>query len=128
SCLIGVVGFLGDTAHGKSPTIPSAGERVTGIILALHAARTAWATVRRRLGRTVGRGDRWEASTLDERPAMMIQLTVFFPAVIAIYAATGAWVYSCDPISKTVDIVRGGLLYGWIGVLFMCARVLVFPY
>jgi hypothetical protein len=62
------------------------------------------------------------------RPSMMIQLTVFVPAVIAIYAATGAWVFSCDPISKTVDIVRGGLLYGWIGVLFMCARVLVFPY
>jgi hypothetical protein len=44
---------------------------------------------------------------------MLIQLTVFVPAVIAIYAATGAWVFSCDPISKTVDIVRGGLLYGW---------------
>jgi hypothetical protein len=77
----------------------------------------------RREGATVGR-----LRTLDERPAMMIQLTVFVPAVIAIYAATGAWVFSCDPISKTVDIVRGGLLYGWIGVLFMCARVLVFPY
>ena len=72
---------------------------------------------------TVGR-----LHTLHERPSMMIQLTVFVPAVIAIYAATGAWVFSCDPISKTVDIVRGGLLYGWIGVLFMCARVLVFPY
>jgi hypothetical protein len=59
---------------------------------------------------------------------MMIQLNVFVPAVVAIYAATGAWVFSCDPISKTVDSVRGGLLYGWIGVLFMCARVLVFPY
>ena len=74
-------------------------------------------------GATIGR-----LHTLDERPAMIIQLTVFVPAVIAIYAATGAWVFSCDPISKTVDIVRGGLLYGWIGVLFMCARALVFPY
>jgi len=46
---------------------------------------------------------------------MMIQFTVFVPAVIAIYAATGAWVFSCDPISKTVDVVRGGLLYGWVG-------------
>jgi hypothetical protein len=82
------------------------------------------------IGRSLDRreGDRWEASTLDERPAMLIQLTVFVPAVIAIYAATGAWVFSCDPISKTVDIVRGGLLCGWIGVLFMCTRVLVFPY
>jgi hypothetical protein len=69
-----------------------------------------------------------EQQNQQERPSMMIQLTVFFPAVIAIYAATGAWVFSCDPISKTVDIVRGGLLYGWIGVLFTCARVLVFPY
>ena len=34
---------------------------------------------------------------------MMIQFTVFAPASIAIYAATGAWVFSCDPISKTVD-------------------------
>jgi len=41
---------------------------------------------------------------LRRRPAMLIQLTVFVPAVIAIYAATGAWVFSCDPISKTVDI------------------------
>ncbi len=73
-------------------------------------------------------GQPWEASTLHERPSMMIQLTVFFPAVIAIYAATGAWVFSCDPTSKTVDIVRGGLLYGWVGALFTCARVLVFPY
>src|ERR1700730_4391833 len=69
-------------------------------------------------GATVGR-----LHTLHERPAMMSHLTVFVPAVIAIYTATGAWVFSCDPISKTVDIVRGGLLYGWIGVLFMCARV-----
>jgi hypothetical protein len=57
---------------------------------------------------------------------MMIQLTVLIPAVVAIYAATGAWVFSCDPISKTIDVVRGGLLYGWIGVLFMGARVLIF--
>jgi len=57
---------------------------------------------------------------------MMIQFTVFAPAVIAIYAATGAWVFSCDPISKTIDVVRGGLLYGWIGVLFMGARALIF--
>ena len=27
---------------------------------------------------------------------MMIQLTVFVPVLIAIYAATGAWVFSCD--------------------------------
>ena len=40
---------------------------------------------------------------------MMIQFTVFVPAVIAIYAATGAWVFSCDPISKAPDVVRGGL-------------------
>ena len=73
----------------------------------------------------VGRGDRWEAfSPFEEWPAMMIQFTVFVPAVIAIYAATGAWVFSCDPISKTVDVVRGGLLYGWVGVLFLCAQVL----
>jgi hypothetical protein len=64
--------------------------------------------------------------TLEEWPAMMIQFTVFAPAVIAIYAATGAWVFSCDPISKTVDVVRGGLLYGWVGVLFVCTQVLVF--
>lgn len=57
---------------------------------------------------------------------MMIQLTVLIPAVVAIYAATGAWVFSCDPISKTVDVVQGGLLYGWVGLLFMCARVLIF--
>ena len=81
----------------------------------------------------IGRSlDRREAvgrlHTLHKRPAMMIQLTVFVPALIAIYAATGAWVFSCDPISKTVDIVWGGLLYAWIGALFMCARVLVFPY
>ena len=57
---------------------------------------------------------------------MMIQLTVLIPAIVAIYAATGAWVFSCDPISKTIDVVRGGLLYGWIGVLFMGARVLIF--
>jgi hypothetical protein len=57
---------------------------------------------------------------------MMIQLTVLIPAVVAIYAATGAWVFSCDPISKTIDVVRGGLLYGWIGVLFMGARALIF--
>ena len=55
-------------------------------------------------GATIGR-----LHTLDERPAMLIQLTVFVPAVITIYAATGAWVFSCDPISKTVDIVWGGL-------------------
>jgi hypothetical protein len=63
------------------------------------------------IGRSLDRreGDRREASTLDETPAMLIQLTVFVPAVIAIYAATGAWVFSCDPISKTGDIVRGGL-------------------
>lgn len=54
---------------------------------------------------------------------MVIQLTVYVPAVVAIYAATGAWVFSCDPISKTVDIVRGGLLYGCVGLLFMCSRV-----
>ena len=53
---------------------------------------------------------------------MMIQLTILIPAIVAIYAATGAWVFSCDPISKTIDVVRGGLLYGWIGVLFMGAR------
>ena len=64
--------------------------------------------------------------TLEEGPAMMIQLSVFVPAVIAIYVATGAWVFSCDPISKTVDVVRGGLLYGGVGVLFMCAQILVF--
>ena len=64
--------------------------------------------------------------TLEEWPAMMIQLTVLIPAVVAIYAATGAWVFSCDPISKTIDVVRGGLLYGWVGVLFMGARVLIF--
>ena len=63
--------------------------------------------------------------TLEEWPAMMIQFIVFAPAVIAIYAATGAWVFSCDPISKTVDVVWGGLLYGWLGVLFVCAQVLV---
>ena len=57
---------------------------------------------------------------------MMIQLTVLIPAIVAIYAATGAWVFSCDPISKTIDVVRGGLLYGWIGVLFMGARALIF--
>ena len=57
---------------------------------------------------------------------MMIQFTVFVPAVIAIYAATGAWVFSCDPISKTADVVHGGLVYGWVGVLFMCTQVLVF--
>jgi hypothetical protein len=56
---------------------------------------------------------------------MVIQLTVYVPAVVAIYAATGAWVFSCDPISKTVDIVRGGLLYGCVGLLFMCAQILV---
>jgi hypothetical protein len=72
----------------------------------------------------VGRGDRWEA--LKEWPAMIIQLSVFIPAVIAIYTATGAWVFSCDPVSKTVDLVRGGLLYAWIGVLFTCTQVLVF--
>jgi hypothetical protein len=54
----------------------------------------------------------------------MIQFTVFVPAVIAIYAATGAWVFSCDPTSKTTDVVQGGLLYGWVGVLFLCAQVL----
>jgi nicotinamide riboside transporter PnuC len=64
--------------------------------------------------------------TLKEWTAMMIQITAFVPAVIAIYAATGAWVFSCDPSSKTVDVLRGGLLYGWVGVLFMCAQVLVF--
>jgi hypothetical protein len=57
---------------------------------------------------------------------MMIQLTVLIPAVVAIYAATDAWVFSCDPISKTIDVVRGGPLYGWIGVLFMGARALIF--
>ena len=55
---------------------------------------------------------------------MMIQLTILIPAIVAIYAATGAWVFSCDPISKTVDVVRGRLLYGWVGVLFLCAQVL----
>ena len=46
---------------------------------------------------------------------MMIQFTYFAPAFVAIYAATGAWVFSCDPISKAPNIVRGGLLYGWAG-------------
>jgi hypothetical protein len=63
--------------------------------------------------------------TLKEWLAMIIQLTVLVPAVVAIYAATGAWVFSCDPISKTADAVRGGLLYGWLGLSFMCAEVLV---
>ena len=45
-------------------------------------------------------GRPWEASTLHERPSMMIQLTVFFPAVIAIYTATGAWVFLIDRSSQ----------------------------
>jgi len=53
---------------------------------------------------------------------MMIQLTVLIPAVVAIYAATGAWVFSCDPNSKNADIVEGGLLYGLAGLLFMIAQ------
>jgi hypothetical protein len=57
---------------------------------------------------------------------MIIQLSVFVPAVLAIYTSTGAWVFSCDPVSKTIDVVRGGLLYGWVGVLFICTQVLVF--
>jgi len=48
---------------------------------------------------------------------MIIQLSVFIPVVITIYTATGAWVFSCDPFSKTIDVVRGGLLYGWVSVL-----------
>jgi hypothetical protein len=87
-----------------------------------------WTTERQRrsIG-IVGRGRPLEGfHTLEEWPAMMIQLTVFVPAVIAIYAATGAWVFSCDPISKTVDVMLGGLLYGWVGVLFTCTQVLVF--
>jgi hypothetical protein len=77
-------------------------------------------------GRSIGTRRTLEGfHTVKEWPAMMIELTVFIPAVIAIYAATGAWVFSCDPISKTVDVVRGGLLYGWFGVLFMCVQVLV---
>jgi hypothetical protein len=63
--------------------------------------------------------------TLEEWLAMIVQLSVLVPAVVAIYAATGAWVFSCDPISKTTDAVWGGLLYGWIGLSFMCAEVLV---
>jgi hypothetical protein len=124
SYLKGVVGFLRFAAHGKSPRTPKE------VYWHNSCVKDGLGDRALEIGRSLDRreGDRWEASTLDERPAMLIQLTVFVPAVIAIYAATGAWVFSCDPISKTVDIVRGGLLYGWIGVLFMCARVLVFPY
>lgn len=57
---------------------------------------------------------------------MIIQLTVFVPAIVALYAATGAWVFSCDPISRTADVVWGGLFYGWVGIVFMCAQILVF--
>lgn len=57
---------------------------------------------------------------------MIIQLSVFIPLVITIYTATGAWVFSCDPFSKTIDVVRGGLLYGWVSVLFICTQFLVF--
>jgi hypothetical protein len=57
---------------------------------------------------------------------MLIQLTIFVPAVAAVYAATGAWVFSCDPVSKTADIVWGALLYGWTGLLFMCAQIVLF--
>ena len=61
---------------------------------------------------------------------MIIQLSVFIPVVITIYTATytatGAWVFSCDPFSKTIDVVRGGLLYGWVSVLFICTQFLVF--
>jgi hypothetical protein len=70
-----------------------------------HTAPEIGRSLDRREGRPLG-----GLHTLDERPAMIIQLTVFAPAIIAIYAATSAWVFSCDPISKTVNIVRGGLL------------------
>lgn len=56
---------------------------------------------------------------------MLIQLSVFIPAIIALYAATGAWVFSCAPVARPADVVRGGLLYGWLGLLFMCGQVLV---
>jgi hypothetical protein len=61
-----------------------------------------------------------------EWPAMLFQQLVMVPAFIAIFAAIGAWVFSCDPISEAVDVVRGGLLYGWTGALFMCEQVYAF--
>ncbi|SFK86867.1 hypothetical protein SAMN05444581_1345 [Methylocapsa palsarum] len=57
---------------------------------------------------------------------MLIQQIVLVPAIIAIYAATGAWIFSCDPIAEAVDVVRGGLLYGWTGALFMCEQAYAF--
>jgi hypothetical protein len=54
---------------------------------------------------------------------MMVQLAVLIPAVAAIYAATGAWVFSCDPNSKNADIVEGSVLYGLAGLSFMIAKV-----
>ena len=87
------------------------------------------AMVHQRLGRSIGiigRGDFGGFHTLKEWLAMIIQLSVFIPVVITIYTATGAWVFSCDPFSKTIDVVRGGLLYGWVSVLFICTQFLVF--
>ena len=88
-----------------------------------------WAMVHQRLGRSIGiigRGDFWGLPHLKGVASMIIQLSVFIPVVIAIYTATGAWVFSCDPFSKTIDVVRGGLLYGWVSVLFICTQFLVF--
>jgi hypothetical protein len=51
---------------------------------------------------------------------MMIQLTVFVPAVIAIYAATGAWVFSCDSVSNTAEFA--GAFYTVGSVFYSCAR------
>lgn len=56
---------------------------------------------------------------------MIVQFAVLLPAFVAIYAATGAWVFSCEPLSRTVDVIYGGVLYGWIGFLVMCTEALV---
>jgi len=34
--------------------------------------------------------------------------------------------FSCDPFSKLSTLWRGGLLYGWVSVLFICTQFLVF--
>jgi hypothetical protein len=67
----------------------------------------------RREGRPLG-----GFNTLDERPAIMIQLNVFVPAVIAIYAATGAWVFS----SPKPSTLFGEAFYTVGSAFCSCAR------
>jgi hypothetical protein len=52
---------------------------------------------------------------------MMIQLTVFVPALIAIYAATGAWVFSSTPSPKPSTLF-GEDFYTLGSALCSCAR------